>query len=64
MLLKNSFALPQEHLDGAVRPALLEQCAALTSALKEFLPHGWSFQEPSGGYFVWVQPLHGQVRQK
>ncbi|MFT4470468.1 PLP-dependent aminotransferase family protein, partial [Arthrobacter sulfonylureivorans] len=36
------------------RQLYAERCAAMLSALKEFMPEGASWTEPEGGFFVWV----------
>ncbi|TJY69000.1 PLP-dependent aminotransferase family protein [Arthrobacter sp. CAU 1506] len=39
---------------GTYRQLYAERCAAMLSALKEFMPEGASWTEPEGGFFVWV----------
>jgi DNA-binding transcriptional MocR family regulator len=52
--------LLQQHLHKVIRPSLAEGCAAVCDALRTEMP-GCSFQQPLGGYFVWVQ-LPQEVR--
>ncbi len=54
--------MPQEHLDGTVRPSLAAQCSALTEALRQDMPD-CTFLQPQGGYFVWLK-LPDKVRAR
>eukprot|EP00842_Homolaphlyctis_polyrhiza_P002238 jgi/Hompol1/3014/HPOL_006296-RA len=45
-----------------MRETLASRCRAVCEVLRNELPPGSSFQEPSGGYFVWMQvPLAGNL---
>ncbi|WIA33240.1 hypothetical protein OEZ86_006382 [Tetradesmus obliquus] len=46
--------LLQQHLHQVIRPSLAAGCAAVCEALRREMPR-CSFQQPLGGYFVWVQ---------
>lgn len=45
--------LLQQHLHGVIRPSLQSGCEAVCQALRRELP-SCTFQQPEGGYFVWV----------
>eukprot|EP00882_Tetradesmus_deserticola_P023230 GHRQ01025276.1.p1 GENE.GHRQ01025276.1~~GHRQ01025276.1.p1 ORF type:complete len:154 (+),score=75.96 GHRQ01025276.1:211-672(+) len=46
--------LLQQHLHQVIKPSLAAGCSAVCEALRREMP-SCSFQQPLGGYFVWVQ---------
>jgi DNA-binding transcriptional MocR family regulator len=50
--------LLERHLRGVVLPGLQAQARAMAGALRRHLP-GCAFQEPRGGYFVWLRLPEG-----